>query len=96
MPLARRQEISMCGRFTLMLPWSEIIRLYRLTLDFDIGRNTAPRSNIAPTQDVLFVHLNGDGHQTVSDGRWWLVPFWALMPTIRARRATRFGQHVSP
>ncbi|TCB60214.1 SOS response-associated peptidase [Rhizobium leguminosarum bv. viciae] len=67
----------MCGRFTHHLPWSEIHGLYSLTLDSDRGRNTAPRYNIAPTQNVLFIHNDKDGKQTVDEGRWWLVPFWA-------------------
>lgn len=67
----------MCGRFTQFGPWSDVQKLYRLTLEADRARNTAPRYNIAPTQDVLFVHLDQDGRQTVEEGRWWLVPFWA-------------------
>ncbi|WP_105430248.1 SOS response-associated peptidase [Neorhizobium sp. T6_25] len=67
----------MCGRFTHHLPWSEIHRLYRLTLDKDRGRNTQPRYNIAPTQSVLFVHHDKEGNQVVDEGRWWLVPHWA-------------------
>lgn len=67
----------MCGRYTLIGTWAEVHALYSLTLDSDRGRNTAPRYNIAPTQDVLFVHLDSDGHQVVEEGRWWLVPFWA-------------------
>jgi putative SOS response-associated peptidase YedK len=68
----------MCGRYTRYLPWSEIHRLYRLTAPADVGRNTQPRYNIAPTQDVLFVTKgdNGGGHQ-LREGRWWLVPWWA-------------------
>lgn len=67
----------MCGRFTHHLPWSEIHGLHQLTLDNDRGRNTQPRYNIAPTQNVLFVHNDADGKQIVDEGRWWLVPFWA-------------------
>ncbi|MEM9633749.1 MAG: SOS response-associated peptidase [Pseudomonadota bacterium] len=66
----------MCGRYTQIRPWREIVRLYRLTDKFE-ERNTAARYNIAPTQEVLFIHLDKDGVQTVSDGRWWLVPHWA-------------------
>jgi putative SOS response-associated peptidase YedK len=66
----------MCGRFTQIRPWREIVRLYRLT-DKDATRNTEARYNIAPTQDVPFIHLDKDGNQSVSDGRWWLVPHWA-------------------
>jgi putative SOS response-associated peptidase YedK len=42
----------MCGRFTRYLPWPEIVRLYRLTLAYEINKNTAPAYNIAPTVEV--------------------------------------------
>ena len=41
----------MCGRFALAGPFSEIVRLYRLTNSV----NTRPRYNVAPSQDVLAV-----------------------------------------
>lgn len=66
----------MCGRFTQMLPWRELVALYRLTENIK-SRNTEARFNIAPTQIVPFVRLDDDGNQTVDDGRWWLVPHWA-------------------
>jgi len=66
----------MCGRFTQARPWRELVELYRLNDKF-LKRNTAARYNIAPTQDVPFIHLDLEGNQTVSDGRWWLVPHWA-------------------
>lgn len=66
----------MCGRFTQIRPWREIHALYRLTGQ-DADRNTAARYNIAPTQDVPFIHLDREGNQKVADGRWWLVPHWA-------------------
>lgn len=67
----------MCGRFTKYLPWSEVHRLYRLTLDWDKQRNDMPRYNIAPTQDVMFVTDGEDGDHRLREGRWWLVPWWA-------------------
>jgi putative SOS response-associated peptidase YedK len=67
----------MCGRFTRYLPWSEIVRLYRLTLDYEINKNTAPAYNIAPTVDVPFVTAGEDGNHKLREGRWWLVPWWA-------------------
>ncbi|NKI61758.1 SOS response-associated peptidase [Labrenzia sp. PO1] len=66
----------MCGRYTLISPWRELVRLYRLN-DKYLQRNTEARYNIAPTQEVPFIHLDNDGNQVVSDGRWWLVPHWA-------------------
>jgi hypothetical protein len=38
----------MCGRFIVRRPWSEIHRLYRLTLD--AGLNLRPSYNVAPSQ----------------------------------------------
>lgn len=67
----------MCGRYTRYLPWSEVHRLYRLTLDWEKGRNDAPRYNIAPTQDVPFVTAGENGTHKLREGRWWLVPWWA-------------------
>ncbi len=56
------------------------------------GRNVPARYNIAPTQDVLFVHSQ-DGQRSVSEGRWWLVPHWAKeisskFPAFNARCET--------
>ena len=67
----------MCGRFTAHLPWPEIVALYKLVGTTERGRNVPPRCNIAPTQDVFFVHLNDAGEQVLDEGRWWLVPHWA-------------------
>ena len=33
----------MCGRFTCYLPWSEVHRLYKLTLDWERQRNDDPK-----------------------------------------------------
>ncbi|MCY1325918.1 putative SOS response-associated peptidase YedK [compost metagenome] len=78
----------MCGRFTQMMEWAELVRLYRLA-DNWYGRNTPARFNVAPTQTVPFVHQGRDGEQELSEGRWWLVPFWAKEmpkhPTFNAR-----------
>lgn len=66
----------MCGRFTEMLPWPELVQIYRLT-DRWFGRNVPARYNIAPTQTVPFVHHDADGQQVLKEGRWWLVPHWS-------------------
>ncbi|MCT2580959.1 SOS response-associated peptidase [Mesorhizobium sp. P16.1] len=67
----------MCGRYTRYLPWSEIHRLYRLTLDWEKQRNDAPAYNVAPTEEVPFVTIAEDGNHKLRQGRWWLVPYWA-------------------
>lgn len=73
----------MCGRFTQMLPWRELVALYRLTENMK-ARNTGARFNIAPTQTVPFIRLDTEGSQVVDDGRWWLVPHWAKAPSKAA------------
>ncbi|WP_421579768.1 SOS response-associated peptidase [Shinella sp. M31] len=73
----------MCGRFTQMLPWRQLVALYRLT-DNMKARNTEARFNIAPTQTVPFIRLDNEGNQVVDDGRWWLIPHWAKEPSKAA------------
>jgi len=41
----------MCGRFTKMYTWEELIRLYRLTVP-NIPSNLQPRYNICPTTTI--------------------------------------------
>ncbi|TPI11156.1 SOS response-associated peptidase [Mesorhizobium sp. B4-1-3] len=60
----------MCRRYKRYLPWSEIHRLYRLTAPADLGRNDAPRYNIAPTDEVPFITTAEDGNHKVRSGRW--------------------------
>jgi putative SOS response-associated peptidase YedK len=42
--------------------WPEIVRLYRLTLDYETSKNTAPAYNIAPTDEAPFVTAGDDGN----------------------------------
>jgi putative SOS response-associated peptidase YedK len=79
----------MCGRFTLPMPWSELVKLYRV----HDRPNLKPRYNIAPTQDILAVRLDQDGQQEAVQLRWGLLPFWAKeekisYSTINARAET--------
>lgn len=68
----------MCGRFTNEMTWAEIHALYKLSDNlFPVKSNMQPRYNIAPTQDVDFVHLDKAGNMEMNRGRWWLVPFYA-------------------
>ena len=75
----------MCGRFTQIRPWSELVELYRI-LDDVTPRNLPARYNVAPTQDVAAVRLR---HETTAFElvllHWGLVPFWAKDIKIGAK-----------
>ena len=66
----------MCGRFTNELTWPDLFALYNIHNEVPKS-NAQPRHNIAPTQDVDFVHLDKAGNMEFDRGRWWLVPFFA-------------------
>ncbi|HME69241.1 MAG TPA: SOS response-associated peptidase [Myxococcota bacterium] len=73
----------MCGRFTLSTPaerWADLF-------DVDLAEaTTAPRYNIAPSQNVLAVRQAHDGSgREVAPLRWGLVPAWAKDPKIGSR-----------
>ena len=63
----------MCGRFTQMLSWRELVALYRLTDKFLI-RNTEARYNIAPTQMVPVVRQDPSGSRYLTTMRWVWCP----------------------
>lgn len=69
----------MCGRFTNEMTWAQLHALYKLSDElFPVApHNLQPRFNIAPTQDVDFVHFDKEGRMELDRGRWWLVPFFA-------------------
>lgn len=78
----------MCGRFTNLLSWREIVELYEIT-NTDYRPNLAPRYNVAPSQDVPIVKARRE----LAIVRWGLIPFWAkdakiAYRTINARAET--------
>lgn len=87
----------MCGRFTNLLTWRELVALYRLS-DARPAPNWPARYNIAPTQEVPVVRLAGGGDGAAPAReivllRWGLVPAWAAdakiaYSTINARAET--------
>lgn len=89
----------MCGRFTQLRPWSELVELYRITFDLQ-PLNIPARYNVAPSQDVPVVRQGPALGQGKDGGsrelrlmRWGLVPSWAKdikigYRTINARAET--------
>lgn len=82
----------MCGRYNLITDAAGLITA------FEIGRQLVdpvllrPRFNIAPSQDVPIIRMNG-GVRELVPARWGLVPSWAKTPksdfaTINARAET--------
>ena len=72
----------MCGRFTLKAKPEEIAAAFGLPSVPLLG----PRYNVAPTQAVAAVRLDGDtGTRRLDLLRWGLVPSWADDPSIGNR-----------
>ncbi len=66
----------MCGRFTNLLTWGDLVALYGLSGAKPPASNLEPRYNLAPTQRV--VRLNAEGAREATVMRWGLIPSWAL------------------
>ena len=45
----------MCGRYTHLLTWAQLVALYRLTADLIPPNELGPRYNVAPTQKAAVV-----------------------------------------
>src|SRR3954452_17037032 len=66
----------MCGRYTLTDPDPRLLR-FRFGLTESVEIHQEPRYNVAPTDPVLAVRLNGDGHREPGVLRWGLIPHFA-------------------
>lgn len=81
----------MCGRFTQLYSWSDLVAAYRI-LD-QAPLNLEARYNIAPTQQIDIV-LPDDRNHRIARARWGLVPGWwkkelrELPSTFNARAET--------
>lgn len=71
----------MCGRFTLITDIQTVGRTFNASVPASM--QTAPRYNVAPTQDVVAVMNNGERHLEML--RWGLVPSWAKEESIGSR-----------
>lgn len=78
----------MCGRFTLIFTYEDLKKYFQLAEMPSIE----PRFNIAPSQDVLAIRMEG-GIRRAAMLHWGLIPYWAKDPkignrTINARAET--------
>lgn len=83
----------MCGRFALAIPR----RLVAEAFGLDDFPGTDNRFNIAPSQEVEAVVVDGTGHRVARSFRWGLVPSWAKdvrigYKMINARSETVFDK----
>lgn len=85
----------MCGRYTNLMTWREMVDLYRIT-ETGNAPNLPPRYNIAPTQAVPIVRPleNGDGRE-LAMVRWGLIPHWARDKSIAANMINARAETVS-
>lgn len=79
----------MCSRYSLTSP-HEAVRAY---FDTKNAHEFPPRYNIAPSQPVLIVRLDGKSEREMVLVRWGLVPSWVkdlqqFAPLINARAET--------
>lgn len=65
----------MCGRYTHLLTWSQIVSLYRLTLPEEEPKGLKPNYNVAPTTVMPIIRPSGNGRELAMAG-WGLVPYW--------------------
>jgi putative SOS response-associated peptidase YedK len=66
----------MCGRYTLTDPDPRLLR-FRFGLSETAEIDQKPRYNVAPTDPVLAVRLNGEGERESGILRWGLIPHHA-------------------
>jgi putative SOS response-associated peptidase YedK len=67
----------MCGRFTQLYSWPELVALYRLTMP---PVNLQPSYNVCPTDPVDVILPKEGGGLDFARMRWGLVPYWWSKP----------------
>jgi putative SOS response-associated peptidase YedK len=75
----------MCGRFTRMYTWQELVALYHLSVP--AMTNFQPRYSICPT-DAIDVVVRGGDDRALVPMRWGLIPGWWKKPLKEMRLAT--------
>jgi putative SOS response-associated peptidase YedK len=84
----------MCGRFTHLYSWKDLHRLMGITTKATAGDARASY-NVAPTQMVLIVRQDAQGHRAATEAKWGLVPFWAEDPSIGNRLINARSEEVA-
>jgi putative SOS response-associated peptidase YedK len=69
----------MCGRFTQMMSWAEVVRLSEAATSPDLP--LFPNFNVSPTHEVPIIR-NGADAREAAIVKWGLVPFWADDPKL--------------
>jgi putative SOS response-associated peptidase YedK len=82
---------AMCGRYSLTTPAEAVRRAF----DYPERPNLRPRTNIAPTQEVVAVRLGDDGARHFVSLRWGLIPAWAKDISAGARAINARAESVS-
>jgi putative SOS response-associated peptidase YedK len=78
------EEPRMCGRFTHMMSWAELVRLAKLATPEGLDPQLLHNFNVAPTQEVLIVR-QGESGSEVTLASWGLVPSWAADPSVGSK-----------
>lgn len=79
----------MCGRFAQRISVKQLAQTFGVNVT-----ETRARYNVAPTQDVLAVRQQAEGHTAVML-KWWLVPAWAKDPSMGARMINARSETVT-
>lgn len=66
----------MCGRYTDLLTWAQIVDLYEITSGEIAPNDFRTSYNVAPTQRAPVVRLGAKGRESALL-RWGLIPAWA-------------------
>ncbi len=82
----------MCGRYTNLYTWRELVELYRLTSPKVPPSNFQPDYNVAPTRIMPIVRPGKSGRE-LAQAKWGLIPFFSKdgkssYSTINARAET--------
>ena len=86
----------MCGRFTQIMSWSELVALYRI--HDDTPQNTRARYNVSPTQDVpVLLWRHRPSRAAVSIQRFCWMASWchesAVPKTLPGLAEVRHFEH---